>query len=151
MVPARDFSISFGDDRRYWKWSHAKETSDMMVEVAKLRGVCWLHMVGKFEMGRLTPGIKYEVVFVVMIKRYYSYGWWGVPISIKLTLPDGSTQEHTEDFAKKPRSEWFEIPVGEFIVDAKKGGPVEFTMYEHDSQWWKSGLVLKGAAIRPKF
>nr|XP_043636114.1 protein PHLOEM PROTEIN 2-LIKE A1-like [Erigeron canadensis] len=148
MVFARDITISFGDVPRYWQWPRVNETSDTMVEVAELRDVCWLQLVGKFEMGRLTPGIKYEVVFVVMIKAY-NYGWYQ-PINIKLTLPDGSTQKHTEDFNKKPRSKWFEIRVGEFIVDAKKGGCVEFTMYEHGGHW-KRGLVVKGVSIRPKF
>nr|XP_043636115.1 protein PHLOEM PROTEIN 2-LIKE A1-like [Erigeron canadensis] len=120
-----------------------------MVEVAEVRGVCWLEIRGKFEMGRLTPGINYEVVFVVKIKTD-NYGWDEVPISRILTLPDGSKQIHKEDFSKKPTSKWFEIPVGEFIVDAKKGGPFEFSMFGY-SGVRKSGLVIKGAIIRPKF
>lgn len=110
--------------------------------------VCWLEVHGKFELAKLTPGIKYEIVFEVMLKDP-AYGW-EVPINIKLVLPDGNNQHYKENLMEKPRSNWFEIPVGEFMVKANTGGCVEFSMYEYEGGAWKKGLLIKGAAIRPK-
>lgn len=145
---ARDLSITWGEDKRYWHWPSIKETSEEIVDIAELLNVCWLEIHGKFEISKLTPGIKYEIVFVVMLKDP-AYGW-EVPINIKLTLPDGNTQQHKENFVEKARSTWFEIPVGEFIAQPKKGGSLEFSLYELEHLNWKKGLLVKGAAIRPK-
>nr|XP_043606977.1 lectin-like isoform X2 [Erigeron canadensis] len=147
MVFARDLFITWGEDPRYWHWQCIKETSEV-VDVAELLNVCWLEVCGKIETAKLTPGIKYEVVFVAMLKDP-AYGWH-VPVNIKLTLPDGNKQEHKENLMEKPRCKWFEIPVGEFTVDAKKEGCVEFFLYEYEDGGWKKGLLIKGAAIRPK-
>ncbi|PWA69710.1 phloem protein 2-A1 [Artemisia annua] len=122
MVFARDLSVTWGEDSRYWCWPNInKETSEVVLDVAELLNVCWLDVNGKFEISKLTPGIKYEVVFVVMMKDS-AYGW-GVPINFSLVLPDGK---------------------------AKEGGFVEFSLYEHGGAW-KNGLLVKGAAIRPKY
>ncbi|PWA73923.1 phloem protein 2-A1 [Artemisia annua] len=147
MVFARDLSITWGEDSRYWHWPYIKETSEEVLEVAELLAVCWLEVNGKFEISKLTPGIKYEVVFVVMLNDRAN--GWEVPINIRLVLPDGSKQEHKENIMEKPRSKWFEIPVGEFMVGAKKGGFVEFSLYQQGINW-KKGLLVKGVAIRPK-
>ncbi|GKB62181.1 phloem protein 2-LIKE A1-like protein [Tanacetum coccineum] len=148
LVFARDLSVTWGEDSRYWHWPCIKETSEVVLDVAEMLSVCWLEVNGKFEISKLTPGIKYEVVFVVMLKDP-AYGW-EVPINIRLILPDGTKQEHKENMMEKPRSKWFEIPVGEFMEEAKKGGFVEFSLYEYEGGAWKKGLLVKGAAIRPK-
>ncbi|KAI3664886.1 hypothetical protein L6452_43497 [Arctium lappa] len=146
LVFARDLSITWGDDARYWHWPCVKETSEVSVDVAEILNVCWLEVHGKFDMAKLTPGLKYEVVFVVMLKDP-AYGW-EVPINIRLVLPDGNKQERKENLTEKPRSNWFEIMVGEFTVN--KEGCVEFSLYEYEGGAWKRGLLVKGAAIRPK-
>lgn len=122
--------------------------SEEVVDVAEMLDVCWLEIHGKFEIYKLTPGIMYEVVFVVMLKDP-AYGW-EVPINVRLTLPDGNKQEHKENLMEKPRSKWVEIPAGEFMVEPRKGGFVEFSLYEYEGGDWKKGLLVKGAAIRPK-
>ncbi|XP_071702707.1 lectin-like [Rutidosis leptorrhynchoides] len=147
MVFARDLSITWGEDNRYWQWPNIKETSEVVIDAAEILNVCWLEIHGRFEMTKLTPGIKYEVVFVVMLKDP-AYGW-EVPVNIRLTLPDGNKQQHKEYLMEKPRSRWFEIPVGEFIAE-ERGGCVEFSLYEYEGGVWKRGLLVKGAAIRPK-
>ncbi|KAI3695782.1 hypothetical protein L1987_78782 [Smallanthus sonchifolius] len=145
LLYARDLSITWGEDNRYWHWPYIKETSE---EIAEILNVCWLEIHGKFEISKLTPGIKYEVVFVVMLKDP-AYGW-EVPINVRLILSDGNKQEHKENLMEKPRSKWVEIPVGEFMVEPKKGGFVEFSLYEYEGGAWKKGLLVKGAAVRPK-
>ncbi|KAK9074954.1 hypothetical protein SSX86_003273 [Deinandra increscens subsp. villosa] len=148
MVYARDLLITWGEDNRYWHWPYIKETSEEVVDVAEMLNVCWLELHGKFEISMLTPGIKYEVVFMVMLKDP-AYGW-EVPINVRLILPDGNKQEHKENLIETPRAKWVEIPVGEFTAEPKKEGFVEFSLYEYEGGAWKKGLMVKGAAIRPK-
>lgn len=121
----------------------------MSVDVAELLNVCWLEVGGKFETNKLSPGTLYEVAFEIMLKDP-AYGW-EVPVNIRLTLPDGNKQEHKENLMKKPRGEWIEIPVGEFVTSPENTGEIEFSIYEYEGGKWKRGLVIKGVAIRPKY
>nr|XP_043626491.1 lectin-like [Erigeron canadensis] len=149
LVYARDLSITWGNDRSYWQWLHIKETSDVFIDIAKLRMVCWLQVIGKIELAKLTPGLKYEAVYVVMMEDG-AYGWQ-FPITMRLELPDGDKQEHKEKLLKKTRSKWFEIQVGEFIVNANKNeGFIKFSLLELEFDNWKSGLLIRGVVIRPK-
>ncbi|KAI5325225.1 hypothetical protein L3X38_034299 [Prunus dulcis] len=50
----------------------------------------------------------------------------------------------------KAREQWIEIPVGNFIASPQKPGDIEFSLYEYDGRW-KSGLVIKGVVVRPKY
>ncbi|KAD3640390.1 hypothetical protein R6Q59_003212 [Mikania micrantha] len=147
LLYARDLLITWGEDSRYWQWPCINEASEV-VDVAEMLDVCWLEIQGKFEISKLTPRIKYEVVFVVMLKDP-AYGW-EVPINVRLILPDGKIQEHKECLIETPRSKWLEIPVGEFMVEPTKRGFVEFSLYEYEGGAWKKGLMVKGASIRPK-
>lgn len=105
-------------------------------------------MHGRFEIANLSPGQLYEIVFVVKLKDP-AYGW-EAPVNLRLTLPDGSQQKHTENFMEKPRGRWIEIPAGEFKSLAGKAGEIEFSLYEYEGGEWKRGLVIKEVRIRPK-
>ncbi len=120
----------------------------MSVDVAELLNVCWLEVHGKFETTKLSPGTLYEVAFEIMLKDP-AYGW-EVPVNVRLILPDGNKQEHKENLMKKPRGQWIEIPVGEFVTSQEKTGEIEFSIYEYEGGMWKRGLLIKGVAIRPK-
>lgn len=149
MVFARDLFITWAEDNRYWHWPYLKDTtSDELVDVAELLDVCWLEVHGKFNMAKLSPGVQYEVVFVVMLKDS-GYGW-EVPVNIQLVLPDGNVQEHKESLMRKPREEWIEIPAGEFRMLPEKVGEMQFSFFEYQGGKWKRGLIIKGAAIQPK-
>ncbi|KAH7837926.1 hypothetical protein Vadar_019626 [Vaccinium darrowii] len=148
MLFARDLSITWGEDKRYWHWPYLQEASHGFIDVAELLRVCWLEMNGKFEMVNLSPDTVYEVVFLVMLKDS-SFGW-EVPVNVKLILPDGTTQQHQEKFMAKPRGSWIEIPAGEFGTSSEKIGDIQFSLYETESGQWKSGLIIKGVVIRPK-
>ncbi|XP_057510722.1 protein PHLOEM PROTEIN 2-LIKE A1-like [Actinidia eriantha] len=148
MLFARDLSITWAENNQYWHWPYLKETSDVSIDVAELLNVCWLDIDGKFEGVNLSPGILYEVVFVVMLKDP-SYGW-EVPVNLRLILPDGNTQQHEENLMQKPRGQWIEIPAGEFSTSPEKIGDIQFSLYEYKGGKWKRGLVVKGVAIRPK-
>ncbi|KAA8544784.1 hypothetical protein F0562_019512 [Nyssa sinensis] len=148
MLFARDLLITWSGDYRFWHWPYLNETSDVLIDVAELLDVCWLEVHGKFQTLKLSQGIMYDAVFVVMLKDP-AYGW-EVPVNLRLTLPDGSTQEHKENLMEKPRGRWIEIPVGEFRTTAEKVGEIEISLYEYEGGKWKRGLVIKGVSIRPK-
>ncbi|XP_060670759.1 lectin [Ziziphus jujuba] len=148
MLYSRDLSICWVDDCRYWQWTSVKETSDEFIDVAELLNVCWLEINGKFDTAKLSPGILYEVAYVVMLKDP-AYGW-EVPVNIRLTLPDGSKQENKVNLMEKVRGQWIKIPVGEFKTPVQKHGEIEFSMYEYVDGEWKSGLCIKGVTIQPK-
>ena len=120
----------------------------MFVDVAELLNVCWLEVHGKLEASMLSPGVLYEFVFVVMLKDP-AYGW-EVPVNLRLTLPDGSKQEHKENLMEKPRGRWIEIVIGEFMALQDKPGEIECSLFEYEGGKWKKGLLIKGVAIRPK-
>lgn len=122
--------------------------SDVSVEVAQLLNVCWLEIFGKFNTKMLSPGILYEVVFVIKLADP-AYGW-EVPVNVSLVLPNACKQEHKEKLQTKLREQWIEIPVGEFITSQENIGEIQIGMYEYDGGEWKRGLIIKGIAIRPK-
>ncbi|KAK9133952.1 hypothetical protein Scep_013480 [Stephania cephalantha] len=153
MLYARNLSITWAEDKRYWNWPYAVETTsnddEVMVDVAQLVSVCWLELQGKFNLSNLSPETTYEVVFVVMLKDP-AYGW-EVPVNVKLELPSGETQVHKVDLMRKPRADWIEIYVGEFkTCPPNNNGEVHFSMFEFEGGKWKRGLLVKGVIIRPK-
>ncbi|KAG2249205.1 hypothetical protein Bca52824_088833 [Brassica carinata] len=151
MLYARDLAISLAEfqTNNNWSWfSDLDQTSsDAGVEVAKLEWVAWLEVFGNFEMENLTPNTLYEVVFVV--KLVDPTQGWEVPVNFKLVLPTGETKERQENMIMLGRNRWIEILAGEFRTSPEYiFGKIEFSMYK--GGLWKSGLVVKGVAIRPK-
>ncbi|PQQ14593.1 protein PHLOEM PROTEIN 2-LIKE A1-like [Prunus yedoensis var. nudiflora] len=79
-----------------------------------------------------------------------AYGW-DVPVNLKLTVPHASDNRWSKvNLADKAREQWIEIPIGNFIASPQKPGDLEFSLYEYDGRW-KSGLVIKGVVVRPKY
>ncbi|KAL6201654.1 hypothetical protein ACLB2K_025366 [Fragaria x ananassa] len=148
MVYPRDLAITWAEDNRYWHWPSLEETNNVFIDAAELLNVCWLEVHGKIDSTKLSPGTLYEVVFIVMLKAA-AYGW-KVPVNVRLTLPDGNKQERKADLNKIPIEKWTEIPVGEFRASPGLLGNIEFSMYEYEDGKWKSGLLIKGVAVRPK-
>ncbi|KAL6277550.1 hypothetical protein ACE6H2_021151 [Prunus campanulata] len=147
LVYAKALDITWSGDPRYWRW--VQETSDGPTEAAELLKVCWLEVRGKLNTTKLSPGIRYEVVFVVKLQAK-AYGW-DVPVNLKLTVPHASENRWSKvNLIDKAREQWIEIPVGNFIASPKKPGDVEFSLYEYDGRW-KSGLVIKGVVVRPNY
>jgi hypothetical protein len=105
---------------------------------------------GKFDITKLSRArTTYEVAFVIKLKEQASR--WEVPMNVTLILPNGNKQGRKEYLEGKPKGEWIEIPVGEFVASPERTGEIEFAIYEHGDNHWKRGLVVKGIAIRPKF
>ncbi|KAH6764841.1 phloem protein 2-A1 [Perilla frutescens var. frutescens] len=148
MVFAKNLSITWAEDKRFWHWPLMKESSDEYLAIVELLDVCWLEVHGRFEISNLSPGRLYEVVFVVMLKDP-AYGW-EVPVNLRLTSPDGCRQEHKENLMEKPRGRWIEIPAGEIKSSTHKNGEMEFSLFEYEAGTWKKGLLIKGVKIQPK-
>ncbi|KAJ4976218.1 hypothetical protein NE237_001324 [Protea cynaroides] len=151
MVFARDFTITFGRDKRYWDWDSFQETSKVFIEIVFLVKVMWLDVRGEIETSDLTPDVMYEVVFVMSLKDAAS--GWNIPVNLKLILPDGTKLERQEDFSSKPKKQILETVVGEFKTYQGMQGKIKFSLWEIKGEkikLWKTGLVIKGAIIRPK-
>ncbi|XVE51679.1 hypothetical protein DITRI_Ditri02bG0060900 [Diplodiscus trichospermus] len=149
MLFARSLSITWAQDKRYWRWSYQKETtSDVSIDVAEVLQVCWLEVGGKFDVSKLSPGTPYGVVVVVML-RDDAFGW-EVPVNFRLTLPNGQKVERKEQLMNKPKGKWIEIPVGEFTTSSENVGKIEIYFHEYDAGVWRGGLVVKGVSIQPK-
>ncbi|XP_024956243.1 protein PHLOEM PROTEIN 2-LIKE A1-like [Citrus sinensis] len=127
-------------NRQYWDWRCFKETSDENIEVVKLICVCWLDVSGTFKISDLSPGVLYELVYVVKLTNA-PYGW-EAPVILKLTLPTGKVQNRQVSLLEKPRGQWIELSVGIFLTDQN--------IYGQIAGHWKSGLIIKGAILRPK-
>ncbi|CAJ1939671.1 unnamed protein product [Sphenostylis stenocarpa] len=143
---ARELSIIWSDDLKYWKWEPDKDESD--IELAKLKMVCWLDVTGKFDIGMLSPGILYQVLFSVMLND--SAQGWELDVNFRLTLPGNKLIDRKENLKSKPKNTWIDILVGEFTTSDKDVGDMKISMYEHEGGMWKTGLSIRGVTIKPK-
>ncbi|KAK6267529.1 hypothetical protein QUC31_011689 [Theobroma cacao] len=149
MLFARDLSISWVEEHRYWRWSYQKETnSDVLIDVVELLKVCWLEMNVKFNVKKLSLGTLYGVMFVFKLTDE-AYGW-GCPVNFGFTLPNGDKVERKENLMTQPRGVWIEIPVGEFTTSSEIVGELHICCHQYDELNWKGGLIVKGVAIIPK-
>ncbi|QCD82873.1 Phloem protein 2-like [Vigna unguiculata] len=148
VLYARALSITWAENQNYWKWEQQKVENGTMIELAKLKMVCWLEVHGKFDIGMVSPGILYQVSFIVMVKD--SAEGWELPVNVRVVLPGGRKQQHRENLMEKPRERWIEVPAGDFVASQKDVGEMEISMYEYDGGMWKTGLVIQGVAIKPK-
>ncbi|XP_026432401.1 protein PHLOEM PROTEIN 2-LIKE A1-like [Papaver somniferum] len=154
MLFPRSFGITWEHDTRYWTWLSITEPSasgDEEIEVPELVKVCWLTIHGKLVISRLSPGVNYEVVFIVMLQED-GYGW-EVPVDLCLVLPDGKRLIQKVNLETMPKSQWIEIHVGDFKTPHQLGDQekeVNFIMSEHEKLNWKKGLVIEEVIIRPK-
>ncbi|KAI4296954.1 hypothetical protein L6164_036870 [Bauhinia variegata] len=149
MLYARALSITWSENKNYWRWVPTEDTSGTMIDVAELKKVCWLEVHGRMDTKMLSPGVLYEVSFVAMLKDPAQ--GWEVPVNVRLALPGGKKQEHKENLIEKLRMQWMEIPVGQFVLSAQDiKGEMEISMYEYEGGMWKQGLIIKGVVIRAK-
>ncbi|KAK6268413.1 hypothetical protein QUC31_012573 [Theobroma cacao] len=149
MLFARDLSITWAEDYRYWHWSNQKETnSDVFIDVAELLQVCWLEIHVKFDVAKLSPGTLYGVAFVFML-RDEAFGW-EFPVNFRVTLPNGYKVEHKVNLMTKPKEVWIEIPIGEFTTSSQSVGEIDIYCHQYEIGNWKGGLIVKGVSILPK-
>lgn len=126
--------------------------SEAAIEIAMLNEVYWLHISGNFHTRNLTPGTKYEVVFLVSLEDTSS-GWeQPVNLILKLVNLDGTEnlQERTMSLEGKIGENWIDIQAGVLVAPPRNAAAkMTFTMYQYVTTDRKNGLMVKGVAIRP--
>ncbi|XP_015871395.2 protein PHLOEM PROTEIN 2-LIKE A1 [Ziziphus jujuba] len=148
MLYPRWLDIAWGGHPGYWVWNCYKETSDENIEVAKLAAVCWLQVRGQFKMSELSPGVDYEIAYIIKIKNGAS--GWELPVTLEINnLSERKVQKRVVSLLEKPRGDWIELNGGSFQTNKEGPRDVWFTLYEHGGHW-KKGLIIKGIIIRPK-
>ncbi|KAK3425901.1 hypothetical protein EUGRSUZ_F02461, partial [Eucalyptus grandis] len=140
LLFAREFEIAWGREPRYWEWKPLKESGNVDVEVAELRGVSWLEISGKFRTIILSPNTRYEVSLVALMTE--SSQGWGAPVNIDITFPDKMSSGRSESFQHIPQEKWTNILMGEFTTLSENIGEIAFHIYEHSPNC-KQGLVVK--------
>lgn len=124
------------------------------LEVAKMIKIHWLKIVGTYDdTSDLTPGAKYEAVFLVKLEDN-AIGW-EQPVTLKLKVEqhDGSDDnrvDRNESLKDYIGHNWVDILAGVFVAPPRnKPAKITFTMFQHVTDDKKKGLVVKGVAIRP--
>ncbi|CAH8333641.1 unnamed protein product [Eruca vesicaria subsp. sativa] len=155
FVPARRLEIAHSEKPENWTWSSIHdERSEADIEVATLITVYWLHITGNFHTRKLTPGTKYEVVFILNLDDTAS--GWEEPVTLTLKLEhrggSHSIQERTLclDDCIGDGNNCLDIQVGEFEAPPKSAAAkIFFSLHQYVDTDRKDGLVVKGVAIRP--
>ncbi|XP_044496828.1 protein PHLOEM PROTEIN 2-LIKE A1-like isoform X2 [Mangifera indica] len=138
-IHAKGLIIYGGHDPSCWQWDTVG---------AVLLRIDWLDVRGKFPAKNLTPGMVYQVSFVLMMKDG-EYGFANHPVNFELAIPNyHETIERKEDLSKLPKNKWTKVRVGEFITSCNMTGNLEISMFEHGPQL-KGGLIVNKIEIRP--
>ncbi|KAG9438936.1 hypothetical protein H6P81_019101 [Aristolochia fimbriata] len=175
-IPAKALSIVWGNDVRYWRMIHLPKEEHYLEfdHAAELVQVNWLEVVCKlewwkmeksffffFDVEGLEPKTKmtYEISWVIKF-NVDAFGWHNAPVKFKVPWEDEegrvqwwTKEQNLEQYMKKGigKGRWLELPGGEFTVDVcGKSAPVAFGLFETETDWWKGGLVVAGAKIKPK-
>lgn len=157
MLSARELSIVWGNDQRYWRW--VTRDDSRFDELASLLAVCWLEVRGQIDCRVLSAGAEYRVVFVLKFVQY-AQGWNERPVKFSVTTPEGEERESEQRLMECQRrvnsGGWMEVAAGEFkvrsAVEDNEDDPsnVEFCMKEVVGGNWKGGLLIDGVRIEPK-
>ncbi|KAJ4956851.1 hypothetical protein NE237_013634 [Protea cynaroides] len=168
MIGAKQLAISWGDTPLYWNWPSLPESR--FSEVAELLRVCWLEIRGRMKTRLLSPNTTY-VAYLVFKLTDNAYGFGNahpVEVSVKLVGGDRAEQgevklvylnkpEETEadsrpeGVPKERKDGWMEIKMGEFFNERDEDRMVEMSLMEVDDYNWKSGLIIQGIELRPKW
>ncbi|CAH2046074.1 unnamed protein product [Thlaspi arvense] len=151
MIYARGIDLSHSEKPKNWTWSLISEPpNEVSIEVAILNEVYWLDIRGTYTR-KLTPETNYEVVFMVKLEKTAS-GWRKpVNLSLELVMRDKREfwQEKTLCLQDYISDEWVDIIVGDFVAPPMNASAeILFNMYQYDDTVRKTGLVVKGVAIR---
>ncbi|KAD5960443.1 hypothetical protein E3N88_11915 [Mikania micrantha] len=162
LVGARDLSIIWGNDTRYWVWANVPESR--FEEVAILRAVWWLDIYGKLSSVMLSPNTTYAAYLVFRIRNSSR-----LSVPAKTILDFGGIRTETINvFLQRPElwmgapapapapapamrnDGWMDIKLGEFYYHDGDEGEVGMMFQEPDNYGCKHGLIVEGIEIRPK-
>ncbi|CAJ1976314.1 unnamed protein product [Sphenostylis stenocarpa] len=163
MLSARALTITWGDTEEYWGWT--TNAHSRFPEVAELKNVCWLEIRGALNTLTLSPNTQYAAYIV--FKTINARGLANRPVelavdflgdhgSTKIVCLDPRVQSSRNNRVaglQRPnvRSDgWLEIEMGEFFNTTLED-EVEMSVMEVRGGNWKSGLVVEGIELRPKY
>ncbi|MQL91853.1 hypothetical protein Taro_024469, partial [Colocasia esculenta] len=157
VLSARDLSIIWGNDQRYWKWKSAAENSRFS-EVAELLMVCWLDIKGSINTEDLSPHTDYSVYLIFKWNgMQYGFNDW-----LKASVSVGAYSSEPRRVSLKPveydslpfeRGDgWLEVEMGVFVVGdvISAEESVQFELKEVERLDWKRGLIIQGVEVKPK-
>ena len=110
--------------------------------------MCWLDVRGKLNVSDISPGVNYEITYEVKLSK--SANGWELPITLRVSLPNGMVRECNVSLFEKPKGKWIELKVGNMNADEAGTGEVSIDLYEHGGHW-KSGLIIRGITKNLKF
>ncbi|KAK6929585.1 Phloem protein 2-like [Dillenia turbinata] len=168
MLGARNLHIFWGNDHRCWV-RLVPLPNTRFGEVAELRQVCWVKIVGRLETRLLSPATNYAAYLVFTPIREYTSRFGSIAGKVSATIinsnlanQSGSNNATTAFLVQNndpqtqdgqlPRERedgWKEIKMGEFYVTADCGGIVEMRLDEVEDPSWKTALLVYGIEIRP--
>lgn len=115
--------------------------------MAELKKTDRLTVLGNISMSELTPGIFYEVIYVLKLKP--GGCGWEHPVTLILSVPGEAAKSRRVNFYELPKGKWIQVPVGNFKTKHGETGSVSFHLLQHEAHE-KKGLVLGSAVVRPK-
>ncbi|XP_031502376.1 putative F-box protein PP2-B12 [Nymphaea colorata] len=95
MLSARELSIVWGDDNRYWKWVTLPDSR--FSEVVELLNVCWLEVRGSIKASELSPHTQYAAYFILK-HTDHSYGFHSHQAEFAVSVSDGSRSSKRKAF-----------------------------------------------------
>ncbi|XP_050254508.1 F-box protein PP2-B10-like [Quercus robur] len=169
LLPARELTIAWGDDPRYWRWVSLPESR--FPEVAELHSVCWFDINGKMSVSMLSPKTNYAAYLVYKLTEE-AYGFDDPPptasigtsgagevyeqiVSLDLPIVEPGQEDQVvlpqQQHTSRPKLRndgWLEIELGQFF---NEGGEdeLQFGLKEVRDLWGKSGLIVEGIEVRP--
>ncbi|CAA3012818.1 Hypothetical predicted protein [Olea europaea subsp. europaea] len=161
-IPARELTICWIEDKRYWGWTHPPDCS--RTEVAELRNVCWLDIMGTIDVKNLLKNTDYGAYLVFKLKDGWSKELEQVKSSVRFVkdkddgiedegvtvfLDDKKEVDTYEQVPHLRKDGWKEIKLGDFFNEGGDEGNVEMRLFETKKLHWKFGLLVKGIEVRP--
>ncbi|XP_050254506.1 F-box protein PP2-B10-like isoform X15 [Quercus robur] len=170
LLSARELTIAWGDDSRYWRWVSLPESR--FSEIAKLSFVCWFDINGKMSTSMLSPKTNYAAYLVYKL-RSRAHGFkHRLPTASIGTTGGGEVYEQTvglglpavepgqqdqvvlpqQQHTSRPKQRndgWLEIELGQFFNEGGEADELQFGLKEVKCLSVKSGLIVEGIEIRP--
>ncbi|KAK7356767.1 hypothetical protein VNO80_16043 [Phaseolus coccineus] len=163
MLAARALTIIWGSTDQYWNW--LTHPDSRFPEVATLRDVCWLEIRGVLKTLTLSPDTQYAAYFVFKMINARGFENVCVELSVNFDGDHGSSKNVCLDPRERSRNErgvaglqrpsarsdgWLEIEMGEFFNIGIEDEVQMSVMAVKDGRW-KSGLLVEGIEVRPKY
>lgn len=162
---AKELQIAWGNDSRYWNWT--SHTHSRFPEVAELKCVWWLDIVGNIKTRFLSPETTYAAFLVFKLVE----GAQGLETAnAAVRFVEDEQGEHIEQEEVQPtvvylqpvkdtngqvavqRTDgWMEVDMGNFSFQNGYEGEVEARLRDHTTTLKKTGLIIDGIEFRPVY